>query len=100
VRQNQEPFDIEKELYAHWTELLNQMGIEFLIAGHKHKLHILQPGDAALATNPAFTTLIGSETPTAFTAAYYTIYPHSLMARFRRSDGEIRLQTELARTSR
>lgn len=98
VMRHKAPFDIEEELYAHWTDLLNQMGIEFLISGHDHALHIMRPGDPALLTDAAFTTLVGSETPKAFTGAHYTITKEALTAHFCRADGEIRLQAELPRT--
>ena len=93
-----EPFNIEEELYAEWTELLNKMGVEFLITGHMHKLHILRPGDPALLTNPQFVTLVGSETPQEFTGAHYTVSEHSLKAEFVRQDGEIRLAAEIERS--
>ena len=40
-----EPFDIENELYAHWTELLNGMGIELMLCGHLHRAGVVRPGD-------------------------------------------------------
>lgn len=92
-----EPFNIEEELYAEWTGLLGKMGVEFLIAGHMHQLHILRPGDPALLTNPQFTTLVGSETPQEFTGAHYTVSKDSLRAEFVRQDGEIRLEETIER---
>ena len=91
------PFDIEHEIYARWTELLNEMGVEFLLAGHMHALHILRPGDGKLWTETQFTTLVGSETPQEFTGAHYTISKDSLRAEFVRQDGEIRLSAEIER---
>lgn len=84
------PFDIEQDVYARWTELLNRMGVEFLISGHMHTLHILRPGDEALCTDARFTTLIGSETPAEFTGAHYTVSGEKLAAEFIRFDGVIR----------
>ena len=84
------PFDIEQELYGEWTELLNKMGVEFLITGHMHQLFVLRPGDEALMTIPQFTTLVGSETPQEFTGAHYAVSKERLEAIFIRQDGEIR----------
>ncbi len=92
-----EPFDIEKELYGEWTELLNKMGVEFLIAGHMHQLFVLRPGDPALLTDAQFTTFVGSETPHEFTGAHYVISKEKLTAEFIRQDGEIRMSTEIER---
>ena len=92
-----EPFNIEEELYAEWTGLLDKMGVEFLIAGHMHQLFVLRPGDPALLTNPQFTTLVGSETPQEFTGAHYTVSKDMLKAEFVRQDGEIRRSAEMER---
>jgi len=91
------PFDIEEELYEEWTQLLNKMGVEFLITGHMHQLFVLRPGDPALQTHPQFTTLVGSETPQEFTGAHYTISQDALQAVFLRQDGEIRLEEMIGR---
>ena len=91
------PFDIEAEIYEKWTELLNKMGVEFLICGHMHELFVLRPGDERLLTDARFTTLVGSETPQAFTGAHYTISKEKLTALFVRQDGEIRLSETIER---
>lgn len=91
------PFDIEEELYARWTELLNKMGVEFLIAGHMHELFVLRPGDGKLLTDAQFTTLVGSEHPQEFTGAHYTVSKDRLLAQFVRQDGEVRLNAEVER---
>ena len=91
------PFDIEQVLYGEWTELLNKMGVEFLISGHMHQLFVLRPKDPALLTNPKFTTLVGSETPQEFTGAHYTVSRERLKAEFIRPNGEIRLADVIER---
>ena len=92
-----EPFDIEQETYARWTELLNKMGVQYLISGHMHALHILRPGDDALLTAADFTTLVGSEDPSHFVGAHYTAAKEKLAALFVRADGEVVREEELAR---
>ena len=91
------PFDIEQEIYARWTELLNQMGVEYLISGHMHRLHVLHPGDELLWNDARYITLVGSETPQEFVGAHYTISGEKLKASFVRHDGEVKLQAEIER---
>ena len=88
------PFDIEEELYAYWTELLNKMGVQYLICGHMHQLMVLRPGDEQLIARPDFVTLVGSETPQDFTGAHYTLSGGRLKAVFAGADGDIRLETD------
>lgn len=54
-------FDIEKDIYAEWTALLNQMGIELMLCGHEHKLHTFMPGDARLRYGASFPVLVGAQ---------------------------------------
>ena len=53
-------FDIERERYAEWTALLNQMGIDLMLCGHQHSLHTFRPGDQALRYGANFPVLVGS----------------------------------------
>ncbi|MBQ2956821.1 MAG: metallophosphoesterase [Clostridia bacterium] len=93
----QPPFDIEQDIYARWSELLNEMGVEYLISGHMHQLHILRPGDEQLWNDAQFITLVGSETPQEFVGAHYTISPDALHLVFAHYSGEIRMKEEILR---
>lgn len=53
-------FDIEQEVFAEWTALLNEMGIDLMLCGHLHTLHTLLPGDAHLRYDTNFPVLVGS----------------------------------------
>ncbi|MBO4886156.1 MAG: metallophosphoesterase, partial [Clostridia bacterium] len=53
-------FDIERERYAEWTALLNEMGIDLMLCGHQHSLHAFKPGDPALRYGANFPVLVGS----------------------------------------
>ena len=82
-------FDIEAEVYSRWTGLLNDMGVELLIAGHMHVLHVLRPGDEHLKFDAAFTTLIGSERPQNYVGAHYEITETETRVTFVRADGSV-----------
>lgn len=58
-----EPFDIEQELYRHWTETVcTNIKPEFLLYGHLHRCEVCQPGSKldsyGLQTCPA---IVGSK---------------------------------------
>ena len=39
------PFNIEEDIYRRWTELLSgEIGIDIMICGHLHELHLYTPG--------------------------------------------------------
>ena len=43
---DKEPFDIEQELYAKWTELVaGNINPDFYLFGHKHESRVVMPGD-------------------------------------------------------
>ena len=92
------PFDIEQDIYARWSELLNEMGVQYLISGHMHKLHVLHPGDGLLRNDAQFITLVGSETPREFVGAHYTLSQEGLHAVFAHHSGEIRLEAQIERS--
>lgn len=82
-------FDIETEVYARWTQLLNEMSVEMLLSGHMHRLAVLRPGDRQLKFSTEFTTLIGSERPQDFVGAYYEIDREETRVSFVRADGSV-----------
>ena len=46
------PFDIEQELYRHWTKLIcEKIKPELIICGHIHACNVYQPGSAYDAYN-------------------------------------------------
>lgn len=92
------PFDIEQPLYAEWTSLLNRMGVEYLISGHMHAVHILRPGDPHLRSDARFVTLVGSEKPDDFVCARYTVSAESVRVRFIRHTGEVLADEIIRRT--
>ncbi len=55
-----EKFDIERERYAEWTALLNEMGIDLMLCGHQHRLYAFPRGDARLRYGADFPVLVGS----------------------------------------
>jgi len=85
------PFDIEQDIYAHWSELLNKMGVEYLLSGHMHALHVLRPGDEHLWNDAQFITLVGSETPKEYVGAHYTLSGGKLHVQFIHHSGEVRM---------
>lgn len=60
TRPFEEPFDIEKETYARWVELLNEMHINVLICGHMHRYDVIRPGDAKDCYGQKFPVVVGS----------------------------------------
>ncbi|MBO4367455.1 MAG: hypothetical protein J5859_01970, partial [Clostridia bacterium] len=54
------PFDIEKDKYARWTEILGEMGVQVLITGHMHYYDVIKPGDPSDIYGQRFPTVIGS----------------------------------------
>ncbi len=92
------PFDIEQDIYARWTDLLNKMGVEYLIAGHMHVLYVLHPGDEHLWNNAQYITLVGSESPENFVGAHYAISKDAIRVKFVRHTGEVLTDEVIRRT--
>ena len=53
-------FDIERPLYAEWTALLNEMGLDAMFSGHTHALETVLPGGARARYDMNFPIVIGS----------------------------------------
>jgi len=94
------PFDIEQDIYAKWTELLNDMGVDYLISGHMHELSILHPGDDRLWNDAQYITLVGSEWPDSFVGAHYTVSEKETRVRFIRHTGETLTDEVISRSKR
>ena len=58
--QSGEKFDIERQRYAEWTALLNEMGLDLMLCGHTHRLYAYQPGDPMMRYGANFPVLVGS----------------------------------------
>ena len=53
------PFDVASEIYEEWTELLGEMGIDLLLAGHMHRAYFV-PARTPEKRNAAFPTAVCS----------------------------------------
>ena len=60
LQSGQEIFDIERDVYGQWTELLNGMGLDLMLTGHMHTLHSIRPGDEAMRYGCNFPVIVGS----------------------------------------
>lgn len=60
VERNGETFNIELEILAEWTGLLNQMNIDMMLCGHEHRMHMFDRGDADLRFDAGFPVAVGS----------------------------------------
>ena len=59
---NEEPFDIEQELYAEWTRLMREyIKPDLLLFGHYHCVEIVKPGDHFDSQGQPCTAIIGSK---------------------------------------
>lgn len=54
-------FNIEVDIFAQWTELLNQMRLSAMFCGHTHRLDVVRPGDPEMRMPANFPVIIGSE---------------------------------------
>ena len=59
-RKDEPPFDIERELYQIWCDLLGKMGVELIVSAHMHSYQYLLPGDPALRLRIPCPLLIGT----------------------------------------
>ena len=54
-------FDIEQELYAEWTRLLGEMGIDLMLCAHQHRLFTYPAGSPGLRYGARFPVIVGTE---------------------------------------
>ncbi len=58
---NDEPkFNIERDIFAEWTALLNQIKPDVMFSGHMHRLKVDKPGDEDSRFGAEFPVIIGS----------------------------------------
>ncbi len=56
------PFNIEEDIYAHWTGLISDnIKPDFLLCGHTHKASIYLPGSEKDAYGQSFPTIVAAE---------------------------------------
>lgn len=53
-------FDIEKDIFAEWTQLLNEMKLDCMLSGHMHDLYVTRPGDEDMRMPANFPVVVGS----------------------------------------
>ena len=68
VERNGEPFDIERDIFARWTALLNGMKPDIMLCGHEHRMHVFDKGDPGLRFGAEFPVVVGS-------AVFYPDHP-------------------------
>ncbi len=59
-RVQEPPFDIERELFREWCDLLGEMGVELILSAHMHSYQYLLPGDKDLRLKISCPLLVGT----------------------------------------
>ena len=101
VHQYHHPFDIEKELYAQWTELLREnVKPEVMICGHAHELNIYYPENTAWNNNGSICpVVIGSnikkKSPVYYAGCGYIFNDESIEVIFTDSNGDTLREEQL-----
>jgi predicted phosphodiesterase len=54
-------FNIEQDLYAEWTQMLNQMQLDVMLCGHTHRLSVTEPGSENARMGMQFPVVICGE---------------------------------------
>ena len=84
-----EPFGIEKDTYREWVELLNEIGIDFLLAGHTHRAFTVYPDNEHLLTEMKFPTIVASIKREHYAGAFLTYGKDSCDVRITHETGEV-----------
>lgn len=53
-------FDIERELYGEWAQMLNRMHIDMMLCGHSHGLYCIPPHDPRSVQSAEFPVVIAA----------------------------------------
>ncbi len=53
-------FDIETDIFRHWTLLLNEMHLDLMLCGHMHRNYVTNPGEPDMRYPANFPVLVGS----------------------------------------
>ncbi|MBR5519151.1 MAG: hypothetical protein IKU55_00385, partial [Clostridia bacterium] len=88
-----EPFGIEKDIYREWVELLNEMGIDFLLAGHTHRAFVVCPDNEHLLTETAFPTVVASIKNEVYRGAFLTYGKDLCEVRMTGEEGTVSTET-------
>lgn len=60
VERNGETFDIEKDIFAEWTQLMNEIKPDMMLCGHEHRMHMFEKGNPDLRFGAEFPVIVGS----------------------------------------
>ena len=88
-----EPFGIEKETYREWLALLNEIGVDFLLAGHIHRAMTVYPDNEHLLAPITFPTVIASIKKEAYCGAFLTYGETACAVRMTGVDGIVSSET-------
>lgn len=60
VERNGDIFNIEQEIFAEWTALMNEINPHMMICGHEHRMHMFEKGHPDLRFGAEFPVVVGS----------------------------------------
>lgn len=96
TRAHEAPFDIEKETYARWVALLNEMQINVLLCGHMHRYDVILPGSENDIYGQKFPVVVGSSLSqeTGLTGAAVELDENGLHVRMTDAKGAVHMEMQ------
>ena len=83
------PFDIEREVYGEWSELIKRyIKPELMICGHVHKLFVSKPGSEWESIPQPCTVISGSDKKKDYHAGCGLVFSDNIKAAFYDSKGK------------
>lgn len=79
VECDSDEFNIEKEIFTEWTQLLNEMQLDMMLSGHMHNMYVTRPGEEDMRMPANFPVVVGSAV---FTGKRVCPYPQHEGASF------------------
>ena len=70
-------FNIETGIFSEWTDLLNQMQLDFMLSGHMHRLSAHKVNAETLRMNARFPVVVGSAVYTGKTACPFPAHENA-----------------------